>query len=263
MASSSLEVGNYRPISVLPCVSKILEKCVYNQLQKYLLDNNIIYDYQSGFRPQHSTDTCLIYLTDWIKTEISKGKYVGMLLLDVQKAFDCVNHEILLKKLKAIGIDPTWFSSYLSNRKQCVMINGVVSGARDITCGVPQGGLLAPLLYLCYNNDMEISVDSKLLLYADDSVLLVSDRDPNIVSKKLKSDLISCNQWFSENKLSMHVGKTECILFGSKRNLSKIKEFKIEYNGCTIKGQSTVKYLGVILDQTLSGDHMAKSASQK
>ena len=80
------------------------------------------------------------------------------------------------------------------------MINGVVSGARDITCDDPQGGLLAPFLYLCNSNDMEISVDSKLLLYADDSVLLASHRDPNIVSKKLKSDLISCDQWFSENK---------------------------------------------------------------
>ena len=96
-----------------------------------------------------------------------------MLLLDVQKAFDCVNHEILLKKLKAIGIDPTWFRSYLSNRKQCVMINGIVSDAKEITCGVPQGGLLAPLLYLCYNNDMELSVKCKLLLYADDSIPIV------------------------------------------------------------------------------------------
>lgn len=95
--NSRLEVENYRPISVLPCISKILEKWVYNQLQKYLVDNNIIYKYQSGFRPNNSTDTCLMYLTDLIKSEISKGNYVGMLLLDVQKAFDCVNHEILLK----------------------------------------------------------------------------------------------------------------------------------------------------------------------
>lgn len=143
------------------------------------------------------------------------------------------------------------------------MINGIISDAKDISCGVPQGSLLAPLLYLCYNNDMEISVKSKLLLYADDSVLIVSDRDPNVISRKLKSDLISCNQWFSENKLSMHVGKTECILFGSKRNISKIKEFEIEYNGYTIKGQPTVKYLGVSLDQTLSGEHMAKGVIAK
>ena len=131
LKNSSLEVGNYRPISVLPFVYQKHWKNVstFNFKNTYY---TITITYQSGFRPQTSTDTCLIYLTDWIKNEISKGKYVGMLLLDVQKAFDCVNHEILLKKLKAIGIDPTWFSSYLSNRKQCVMINGVVSGARDI-----------------------------------------------------------------------------------------------------------------------------------
>ena len=123
----------------------------------------------------------------------------------------------------------------------------------------PTGKPARPLLYLCYNNDMETSVQSKLLLYADDSVLIVSDRDPNVVAQKLKSDLESCNQWFTENKLSMHVGKTECILFGSKRKLSKIKEFKIDYNGYTIKGQRTVKYLGVTLDQTMSGEQMAKN----
>ena len=140
------------------------------------------------------------------------------------------------------------------------MINGiVVSVSNEITCGVPQGSLLAPLLYLCYNNDMETSVQSKLLLYADDSVLIVSDRDPNVVAQKLKSDLESCNQWFTENKLSMDVGKTDCILFGSKRKLSKIKEFKIDYNGYTIKGQRTVKYLGVTLDQTMSGEQIAKT----
>ena len=140
------------------------------------------------------------------------------------------------------------------------MINGiVVSVSNEITCGVPQGSLLAPLLYLCYNNDMETSVQSKLLLYADDSVLIVSDRDPNVVAQKLKSDLESCNQWFTENKLSMDVGKTDCILFGSKRKLSKIKEFKIDYNGYTIKGQRTVKYFGVTLDQTMSGEQMAKN----
>ena len=138
------------------------------------------------------------------------------------------------------------------------MINGIVSDANEITCGVPQGGLLAPLLYLCYNNDMELSVNSKLLLYADDSVLIVCDRDPDNIAKKLKSDLESCNQWFTENKLPMHIGKTECILFGSKRNLNKVKEFKIEYNGFTIMGQTSVKYLGVILEQTLSGELMAK-----
>ena len=108
------------------------------------------------------------------------------------------------------------------------MINGIVSDANEITCGVPQGGLLAPLLYLCYNNDMELSVNSKLLLYADDSVLIVCDRDPDNIAKKLKSDLESCNQWFTENKLSMHIGKTECILFGSKNKLNKVNEFKIE-----------------------------------
>ena len=137
-----------------------------------------------------------------------------MLLLDVQKAFDSVDHTILCKKLYAMGIDPSWFNSYLSNRKQTVCINGIFSDFLDITCGVPQGSLLGPLLYLCYSNDMEVSVSCKLLLYADDSVLIVSDRQPNVISNKLSRELSSCNQWVIDNKLSLHVGKTECIIFG-------------------------------------------------
>ena len=100
-------MGNYRPVSILSCMSKIMEKCVYIQIEKYLDEKQLLYQYQSGFRPGFSTETCLIYLTDYIKTEISKGNYVGMLLLDVQKAFDSVNHEILCSKRECMGINPS------------------------------------------------------------------------------------------------------------------------------------------------------------
>ena len=254
--NDKLEVGNYRPISVLNTVSKILEKSVHTQLLQYLTSNNLIYKYQSGFRPNHSTDTCLMYLTDIIKTEIAKGNFVGMMLLDVQKAFDSVNHTILCNKLYAMGVDPTWFKSYLSGRKQCVKTNGETSDFNHIQCGVPQGSLVGPLLYLCYSNDMCLSVQNRLLLYADDSVILVSDRDPSVISHKLGKELSSCNEWLIDNKLSLHVGKTECILFGPKSKLKNIENFEVHYNGQVIKGQKNVKYLGVLIDQELSGESM-------
>ena len=111
---SRLEVGNYRPVSLLCIISKILDKAVYVQLEKYLIDNNLLYKYQSGFRKSYSTDTCLINLMDTIKMENSQGLYAGMVLLDLQKAFDTVDHDILCKKLETMGLDFTnWFKSYL------------------------------------------------------------------------------------------------------------------------------------------------------
>ena len=147
---------------------------------------------------------------------MSQGNYVGMILLDVRKAFDSVNHVILCKKLEAMGIRSGWFKSYLSDRKQLVSIDGTKSSLQTITCGVPQGSLLGPLLYLCYSNDMEISVQNKLLQYADDSVIIAFNKDYKVVANMLSSDLISCNQWLVDNKLSLHVGTTECILFATK-----------------------------------------------
>ena len=138
---------------------------------------------KSGFRGSYSTDTCLIYLQDFIKDQIGEGKYTGLVLLDIQKAVDSVNHEILCKKSKALGVKSTmWFESYLTQRFQVVNVNGVDSSHRKPTCGVPQGSILATLLFLCYVNDMRMSVDCIMLQYADDSALMVSDTCPDKIA---------------------------------------------------------------------------------
>ena len=214
--NSRLEVGNYRPVSLLSTISKILEKSIYVQLDHYLSTNKLLYEFQSGFRPGFSTETCLIFLTDYIRSQLDEGKYVGMLLLDVQKAFDSVNHEILCHKLEAMGIKSAWFKSYLSNRRQLVQVDGIQSDLMQLSCGVPQGSLLGPLLYLIYSNDMVTSVKNLLLLYADDSVIISADKNPDVVARDLGLDLDSCNTWLINNKLSLHVDKTELILFGSR-----------------------------------------------
>ena len=173
------EVGNYRPVSILSTVSKILEKAVFVQLENVLVSNNLLYEHQSGFRASYSTDTCLIHLTDYIRQQSSRGLYTGMIMLDLQKAFDTVDHNILCEKLKVMGVDSVeWFSSYLSGRSQTVNVNETFSDILPITCGVPQGSILGPLLFLCYVNDMPISIskDCKLLLYADDSAIIFSHK---------------------------------------------------------------------------------------
>ena len=161
-----------------------------------------------------------------------------------------------------MGIDPTWFISYLTNRKQTVCIDGVFSDYLDVTCWVPQGRLLGPF-YLSYSNDMDISVSSKLLLYADDSVLIVNDRKPDIILKILSKLLGSCNQWLIDKNLSLYVGKTECINFGSKRKLNKLDTFSVTCGHSVVKGQQYVKYLRVVIDQCLSGDTMANNIIAK
>ena len=156
---SRLDVGNYRPVSILPTISKIMERAVYLQMEKHLKDKNILYEFQSGFRASYSTDTCLINLQDGIRIDISQGKYAGMVLMDLQKAFDTVDHDILLEKLDSMGFDNhKWFESYLKGRKQMVVANDVSSETGTVTCGVPQGSILGPLLFLCYVNNMPISV---------------------------------------------------------------------------------------------------------
>ena len=165
-------------------------------------------------------------------------------MIDLQKAFDTVDHQILCQKLRSMGVrDVKWFESYLTGRKQLVNVNGTESELLNITCGVPQGSILGPLLFLCYVNDMSISIqsDCKLLLYADDSTIIFSHKDPDVISKKLGKELESCSHWLVDNKLSLHLGKTECIIFGPKRKLKKVKEFKIQCNGHVIYSQSKIK----------------------
>jgi len=152
-------------------------KVVYDQIEQYLIEKNLLFQFQSGFRRGFSTESCLIHLSDFIRFKMDKGHMVGMVLLDLQKAFDTVNHDILLMKLQSIGLNTdigNWFQSYLSGRLQNINIPGASSTPREITCGVPLGSILGPLLFLIYVNDMSAVVKNKLLLYADDSAILVS-----------------------------------------------------------------------------------------
>lgn len=197
--------------------------------------------------------------------EIDAKKYCGMIMLDLQKAFDTVDHSVLLFKLKAIGFSGSavnWVSSYLSGRSQMVDVNGTYSSAKEITCGVPQGSVLGPLFFLIYINDMKQACSSDLFLYADDSAILVSHKDLAVVERTLSEELSNVGTWLSDNKLSLHLGKTEAILFGSKR-LDKKIEMKVRVGETIIPNNDAVVYLGCILDKHLTGEAMAKKAHTK
>ena len=162
---SKTDPSNYRLISLLPLLSKVFERVVLDQTEEFLSLNKILYDYQSGFRKNHSTDTSLFFLNDKILEGFHDGLVTSMILIDLQKVFDTINHDILLKKLSIIGFsDHTvkWFESYLSNRKFMVNLENSFSEISSISCGVPQGSILGPLLFLIDVNDVPVTVKCDL-----------------------------------------------------------------------------------------------------
>ena len=252
---------NYRPISLLPQLSKIIEKIIHGQVQKFLDENRILYRYQSGFRAHHSTDTCLSYLSDKILQGFENGKFTGMIMIDLQKTFDTIDHNIFLDKLAYLGFNKSailWFKSYLQDRSFTVNIGKEYSNHGNLSCGVPQWSILGPLIFLLYVNDMARAVDCDLLLYVDDSCLIVRDNSIEQIESSLNKNFNALWDWFLENKLSIHFGedKTKSILFSNKK-CKNIKKLDIRRGDIKIKQHSNVNYLGCLLDENLSGESMA------
>ena len=161
----------------------------------------------------------------------------------MQKAFDTVDHSILCKKLEVMGVIPIeWFKSYLFGRQQVITIDGITSCPGLVTCRVPQGIILGPLLFLCYENDMVISVsaDCKLILYADDSAIMFAHKNHEVISQKLSNVMESCSNWLVDHKLSLHLVKTECVLFDPRRKLRSIANFHVQCKDHIIKAQDSL-----------------------
>ena len=219
---------------MLPFISKINEKFIHDQTQKYLGDYNILYRYQSGFRKSYSTDTCLSYFNNKIATGFESGLYTDMILIDLQKTFDTINHDILISKIKHLRFSKEatlWFKSYLSNRKFKVHINKNLSESGNLLCGVPQESILGPFLFLLYINDMLQAIDCELLLYANDTCLIFQHKDIHEIEIVLNKNFSTLCDWFVDNKLSIHFGedKTKSILFSSKHRLKNWKPLNILY----------------------------------
>ena len=191
-----------------------------------------------------------------------------MILIDLQKAFDTIDHKILIEKMKCMGFsnDVTkWFESYLSKRMFSVHVEKSFSDKALISCGVPQGSILGPLLFLLYVNDMVQAVNCDLLLYADDTGLIFQHKDINIIEQQLNRNFSNICDWFVDNKLSIHFGedKTKSILFAPLNKCKKLRKLNISYGSLKIKQYSEVTYLGCILDESLSGESMALNVVSK
>jgi len=217
------DINNYRPISILPSFSKIYEKLVYNRLSQYVKKFCILNDCQFGFRSNRSTSMAVLEMTDKINEATENNQFSIGVFVDLSKAFDTLNHNILLNKLYYYGIRGVsyeWFKSYLSNRYQYVHFNGYSSSRLPITCGVPQGSILGPLLFLIYINDIcHVAKKSHLILFADDTNIFVADHNLNNLICNINYELQLISEWFQVNKLSLNVNKTNFVFFVSPKNV--------------------------------------------
>ena len=253
---------NYRPISILPVVSKLIERIVFNQLYSYLTDHHLLSDSQSGFRPLHSTMTALLEATNSWLWNMDDGLLNGIIFLDLKKAFDTMNHDILLEKLKLYGVgQPSmcWFSSYLSERKQKTFVDGALSDTYKTKCGIPQGSILGPLFFIIYINDLpSCDLYSKIRMYADDTSLTIAHSDENSLEQRMNHDLCRISEWLIANRLSLNVVKTKYMIVASKHKLQQLNyDFQVKVNRQQLKREKTYKYLGVEIDESITwGQHI-------
>lgn len=246
--------GNYRPISTLPLTTKILEKCIHIQLSKYLESNNLLTDKQFGFRKSLSTTKAIhTFLTD-IYTGINNKWFTKICYIDLKKAFDTVSHPILYQKLELLGITNhslDWFKDYLTNREQCVKVNGCVSGGAAVQCGVPQGSTLGPLLFLIYINDVIDTIQAGTLLFADDTVIYTMDKSYDQAVIKLQKCIDKFMVWTKKSKLTVNISKSKTMTVEPTRQVRESK-MDISMGGKMLDEVSIYRYLGVKIDSSLT-----------
>ena len=274
--------NNYRPISCLPVFSKIFEKVVYNQLSEFLTINRILDTNQFGFQPNKSTFHPLLHILNYIADAFSNNKFVIAVFLDLRKAFDMVDRDILISKLRNIGLDDiavSWFRSYLSDRKMFTMVNGHLSQSfRTLVRSVPQGSILGPLLFLIFINDMPKSNNLLNFLFADDTTALTCGTDIEVAGRFVNLELQKIGTWLRTNKLAVNTSKTKIMVFSNKKTVA---DFNFVFNDNDIGSienpslisplervsnkskDPAVKMLGVYLDEHLSFNYHCSKIIKK
>ena len=260
--------SNYRPISLLPAISKIFEKVMQHQILNYFDKNNIFYSSQYGFKPEHSCELAALELVDRLHDYIDKNNDPFAIFLDLSKAFDTLDHNILLQKLSFYGFDMTAIKlceSYLKNRQQYVVYDNSSSDIISLDTGVPQGSVLGPLLFIIYTNDLP-TVSNKFIpiMYADDTTL-VSVRQlfgsQNNIDQQISNELNLYDIWLKTNKLSLNVSKTKMMYF--KTPQKKLPPLNINLAGRDIETVKSFNFLGIVLDELLSwNEHVNHIASK-
>ena len=258
----------FRPISILPVLSKIFERAATNQIVEFLEKNGLLYFSQHAYRKNHSTTTALIETTNFIYSELDKKNYVGLVATDLSKAFDTLSHDLLLTKLQNMGFgysSITWFRSYLSNRTQQTKLGNIRSSIATTEAGVPQGSILGPILFISFTADFHCNFpNSNIYAYADDTQILLSAKTLQDLKLQVENTIALAQTWFTNNSLKINPTKTEIMVFSNKEIKHPIS-FSVDDDGTTknIFNKKKIKILGVILDDRLTWhDHIKKVKSR-
>ena len=251
------DVDNYRAISILSIFSKIFEKAYFDRLFSFLSKYNILYDKQFGFRPGRSTIDALSELTEKIRD--ANDMDFSCVFLDLRKAFDTINHEILLEKIERYGVRGVawkWIKSYLTNRQQVVVINGISSERRAIECGVPQGSILGPLLFLIYINDLpNTSSILEYYTFADDTASVYQKKKSD--TSTLNRELENLPPWLFSNKVLLNIPKSQAVHFGNSI------QYEVKIHSEVIENHPSAKYLGLYIDRNLKFDDHIQNLLRK
>ena len=249
-------MDNYRPISLLTSISKLFEKVVFSQLYDYFRNNDLFYDSQYGFLKNHSTEYAAMELTDKVLKDIDERNISLAIFMDLSKAFDTLDHSILINKLAYYGIHGAalrWFTSYLTGRSQYVEIDGVSSNILLLSTGVPQGSILGPLLFLIYMNDIPNCTEHfNFILYADDTTLNNTVQIPSLSSVDINNELAKVYDWLAVNKLSLNVRKTKYVIFHAMNKRIEGVIPNLEINGIPLERVQNFNFLGLVLNENMS-----------